>query len=410
MAQVIVLGAGMVGVSTALALQSRGHQVSLVDRRGIGRETSYGNAGAIQTEAVEPYAFPRDLPSILKVVLKRTNDVNWHLSSLGDFAAPLLRYWSHSAPTSHARISKFYAQIVQKADLCHQPLIEASGMRHLIEHGGYRCLFRTPALFEAAVTGAERVKAAWGVDFTAEDGATLAAAEPNLRCALAGAIHYGQVWTCRSPGALTAAYGRLFVARGGKFAYGDAQSLGQKGAGWHVRTEEGLEEAEHVVLALGPWSDQLALRFGYRIPLLRKRGYHRHYQLDKGPRTAILDAERGTFLARMDQGLRLTTGAELTRRDGLIDLAQLKRSEAAARELFGALRPVETDPWFGDRPVIPDMLPVMGSAPNHSGLWFHFGHGHQGFTAGPSSAKIFADLFDGVESELTQGLSPRRFL
>lgn len=410
MAEVIVLGAGMVGVSTALALQERGHQVVLVDRRGIGRETSFGNAGAIQTEAVEPYTFPRDFASLLKVATKSTNDVNWHLNSLGAFARPLYTYWKTSAPEAHAKVSALYAQVIKGADEAHRPWIEASGSADLIDYDGYRCLFRSENVLEAMLAAAERTKARWGIDYLAQDSDALAAAEPDLQMRMAGAIHYGQVWTCRSPGGLTAAYGKLFQSRGGKFAYGDAQSLSHTGAAWQVLSEEGLHQAEHVVVALGPWSDQFTARFGYQIPMLRKRGYHRHYEITKAPRASLLDVERGTFIARMNQGIRLTTGAELTRRDGGIDRSQLLRSEIAARELLLLGRPVEEDPWFGERPFIPDMLPVLGQAPEHKGMWFHFGHGHQGFTAGPSSAKIFADLFDGRQTDLTQGLSPRRFL
>lgn len=409
MAQVIVLGAGMVGVSTALALQARGQQVLLLDRKGVGRETSYGNAGAIQTEAVEPYGFPRDPATIFDVALKRINDVNWHLSSMPEYLRPLLSYWQHSAPESHRRISALYRQLIERSDRAHAPLIEAAGAEGLMERRGYRVVFRSLAKFDAAVKDAERVGGSYGVPFAAEDSDALAAAEPGLRKKVAGALHYPGVWTCRSPGGLTAAYGRLFEQRGGSFAYGDALSLEHDGSGWQVRAEAGTHRADKVVVALGPWSVQLTERLGYRIPLFRKRGYHRHYEVIDGPRTSIMDAESGTFMARMDQGLRLTTGAELTSRGAAIDWRQIHRSELAARELFTVGRAVEAEPWYGERPCMPDMLPVVGAAPNHPGLWFHFGHGHQGFTAGPASADLLAEIMDGRKDALTVAVGPGRF-
>jgi D-amino-acid dehydrogenase len=409
MTQTIVLGAGMVGVSTALALQERGDEVLLVDRNGVGRETSYGNAGAIQTEAVEPYAFPRSLSKLLSVALKRSPEVNWHLSAMPEHLRPLLSYWRNSSPAGHARATESYRQIVGEADKWHAPLIEAASAEHLIEYGGYRWVFRSGAAFDAACREAERIEHAHGVPFWAETGEELAEAEPGLLRQMAGALHYTAVWTCRSPGELTAAYGRLFEGRGGKFVHGDAQSLKQDGSGWSVVTRDGAQSAQRVVLALGPWSTRLTEQLGYRIPMFRKRGYHRHFPAEEGPLRSMLDVERGVFLARMAQGLRLTTGAEFTQMDAAVDWRQIDLAEATSRELFRLGKPVEATPWFGHRPCLPDMLPVLGEAPRHRGLWFHFGHAHQGFTAGPASAHILAELMSGNPLPVTRALTPARF-
>lgn len=406
---VIVLGAGMVGVSTALALQQRGHRVLLVDRSGIGRETSYGNAGVIQTEAVEPYAFPRSLHALFNIALKRGNEVNWHLAALPEHARPLLSYWRNSAPRNHARATAQYRHLIAETDRHHAPLIEAAKADHLIERKGYRCLFRTAKALDAACANAETVRRDHGIAFTAEDGAMLAVAEPAMKLRAAGALRYPQVWTCRDPGALTASYGRLFVQRGGQFSHGDAQSLRADGHGWSVLTEDGRQSAEHVVLALGPWTRHLTERLGYRIPMFRKRGYHRHFAMKEGPAGPMLDAERRVFLAPMEQGLRVTTGAEFTAMDAPADERQIRRAEASSRELFDLGEAVEAAPWFGHRPCMPDMLPVLGKAPRHKGLWLHFGHGHHGFTAGPASAHILAELMSGNPLAVTRALDPARF-
>lgn len=409
MARTIVLGAGMVGVATALALQERGDEVLLVDRNGIGRETSYGNAGAIQTEAVEPYAFPRSVSMLANVALKRSPEVNWQLSALPEHMRPLIGYWKNSSRAGHARATETYRQIVAEADRWHAPLIEAAGADRLIERGGYRWVFRSAAAFDAALAEAERIGRDHGVPFRIESGETLAAAEPGLQRPMAGALHYHAVWTCSSPGGLTVAYGRLFEKRGGQFAFGDAQSLKQDGGGWSVLTEDGRQSAPRAVLALGPWSTRVTDRLGYQIPLFRKRGYHRHYAVEDGPRRSMMDVERGVFLARMNQGLRLTTGAEFTRMDAAVDWRQIRQAEASTRDLFRLGEAVEATPWFGHRPCLPDMLPVLGEAPRHPGLWFHFGHAHQGFTAGPASAEILAELMAGNPLPVTRALSPARF-
>lgn len=410
MTTTLVLGAGMVGVSTALALQDRGDAVTLIDRKGIGREASYGNAGFIQTEALEPYSFPRDPRAFLRAALRLDNSVNWHFGSLAEHFAPLLAYWRHSAPARYQRAASAYSEIIAQSGSAHAPLIAAAGAENLIERRGYLAMFRSERAFDAARAEAERLTARWGVPLVALSTDALCASEPGLRYRPAGSIHYTDVWTCRSPGGLTAAYGRLFQAKGGDFAYGDAQTLIQDGAGWKVYTETGVVSAERAVVALGAWSTQVTESLGYQIPLFRKRGYHRHYRTKNGPSRPILDAERSTVMAPMEQGLRLCTGAEFTRFDAGADLSQIHRSEQAAGELFELGPAVEATPWFGHRPCMPDMLPVVGEAPNHRGLWFHFGHGHQGFTAGPATAHMLAEVMAGNTLPAVLPLTPRRFV
>lgn len=97
----------------------------------------------------------------------------------------------------------------------------------------------------------------------------------------------------------------------------------------------------------------------------------------------------------MAMGLRITTGAELTGPDAPARPVQLGRAEQAARGLLDLGEPVEKEPWFGTRPCMPDMLPVVGPASRHAGLWMHFGHGHQGFTLGPATGRMLADLMTG---------------
>jgi len=153
--------------------------------------------------------------------------------------------------------------------------------------------------------------------------------------------------------------------------------------------------AAHAVIALGPWADTLTRRLGYRLPLFVKRGYHRHYACDAMPNMPMLDVERGALLAPMARGLRITTGAEFARQDAPATPVQLLRAEASARELVRLGHPVEADPWLGSRPCTADMKPILGAAPRHPGLWFNFGHAHQGFTLGPVTGRLLAELISG---------------
>ncbi|MGW6779082.1 NAD(P)/FAD-dependent oxidoreductase [Brucella pseudogrignonensis] len=399
MTDAIVLGAGMVGVSTALALQERGHNVVLVDRRAPGRETSYGNAGIIQTEAVEPHAFPRSLREILSVALKRGNDVDWQVRDMPRLAEPLWRYFAHSAPQSYAQTVATYSKLVLLASEDHAKFIVPAGADELIVRKGWRIAYRTTAKFEEAAVRAERLKQLYGVPNTVLGTSDIAAAEPTLRRPLAGAVHWTSPWTCRDPGELVSRYASLFISRGGTFAIGDATSLKQDATGWRVLSNEGPFSAQSVVIALGPWSPSLLAAFGYRIPMVFKRGYHRHFAVEQEPQIATLDVENGAFIAPMNKGLRILTGAHMTPLGTAASTRQVLRAEAAARELFMLQKPVEENPWSGTRPCMPDMLPVVGPS-RHKGLWFNFGHGHQGFTLGPTTANLLAEQFDAQGVDL----------
>ncbi len=183
--QVVVLGAGIVGISTALHLQRRGCAVTLVDKGAPGRETSYGNAGIIQREAVEPYGFPRDLASLMRVVTKRDIGVNYHLRALPEYMPTLTRYWANSAPRHYQAIADAFRTLVEHSISEHSELIEQSEAQHLIVRKGWIQAFRTPEKYEKAMESAQRVSA-HGVLSQALDGAGLRLAEPALGEALVG--------------------------------------------------------------------------------------------------------------------------------------------------------------------------------------------------------------------------------
>jgi D-amino-acid dehydrogenase len=395
MRSAIVLGAGMVGVGAALALQRRGFSVALVDRRGPGEETSHGNAGIIQSEAVEPYAMPRDVVSLAEVALGLTNDVHYRIAALPAHSEPLARYWWNSEAHRHATISKAYAALIAHAAAEHETLIGEAGATDLVRRDGYLTLHRRPEGFEKAVVETQRIAAHYGVPHRILGPAAIRALEPSLVGPLAGAIHWTGPWTVSDPGGLVKAYAELFRRNGGSFATGDALGLRSTGSGWSVATDDGPLEAEIAVVALGPWSPDLLARFGYRFSMLRMRGYHRHFAGGADLRRSIYDEDWGYVLAPMARGLRITSGAEFTGRDAGATPVQLDRAERAARELIDLGDSVDPEPWFGDRPVLAGMLPVIGAAPAHPGLWFDFGHGHQGFTLGPASGRLLAEMIVG---------------
>jgi len=197
------------------------------------------------------------------------------------------------------------------------------------------------------------------------------------------------------------AYAKLFEERGGRILRGEARTLRETAQGriqgWEVQTAEDIASAPAAVLALGPWADDVFRALGYRFPLGVKRGYHRHFRAE-GNATLdrpVLDAERGYVLAPMAAGIRLTTGVEFASRDAPPTPVQLARAEPSAREIFPLGAPADDKTWLGRRPCLPDMLPIVGPAPRHQGLWFDFGHHHLGFTLGPVTGRLLAEMMTG---------------
>lgn len=394
---VIVLGAGMVGISAALHLLRRGRSVVLVDRRGPAEETSYGNAGLIQREGIVPYMFPRELQVILNYARNSSSSASYHLSALPHIAPWMFRYWRASTAEGKAASARAMMPLVERCIVEHEELMGEAGITAMIRRTGYLKLFRTEDKLAAAVALSEAERVAYGVNFAPLDSASLETLEPHIRPLFAGAIHMTDPASVADPGAVGRAYADLFVSKGGRFLKGDARSLEQTADGWQVATSEGVCSARAAVVALGPWANDVFEPLGYSIPLGWKRGYHMHYRA-KGNATLgrpVLDADNGFLITPMTQGIRLTTGVEFALRDAPKTPVQLSRAEPMARDMFPLGERVEPEPWLGRRPVLPDMLPVIGPAPRHQGLWFSFGHHHLGFTLGPPTGRLLAEMMTG---------------
>ena len=397
MTDVIVLGAGIVGVCVALHLQRRGRDVLLIDRREPGLETSYGNAGIIQREGVRPHTFPRDVKSLFRAALNLGLDTNYELSAMPGYAPALAQYWWHSAPARYRKIVADYAPLIAHSVSEHAELIAASGAEALIDKQGWTLLFRTEAKRDSAYADADRDLREYGVEHVKLDASQLAEAEPHLHIRAAGALRWTQPWTVRDPGGLTAAYAALFRQQSGAVAIGDAESLRKSGAGWTVDTAAGPATAGEVVMALGPWAARATRKLGYRLPLFIKRGYHREYRPVPGVtlNRPTLDIETGYLLAPMRRGIRLTTGAEFAHLEAPRNERQLDGDEAVARQLIDLGERLDKDSWVGARPCTPDMKPIIGPAPDHPGLWFAFGHAHHGLTLGAATGRLLAEMMQG---------------
>jgi D-amino-acid dehydrogenase len=395
---VVVLGAGIVGLATALKLQEKGLSVAIVDRQGAGEGTSFGNAGIIERASIYPYAFPRRVHDLVRYALNGTPEAHYHWQFLPRIAPWLLRSWWHSAPTRHEAAMRAALPLIEASLSEHESLVEAAQAEPLLRRTGWIKLFRDPVKLGAALAEARRLDG-FGLKLEVLDDTDLRRREPNLDGSVLGAIHYRDPVCVSDPGGLSRAYLHLFERRGGATLAGDARSLAQQGAAWTVRTHEGQLSAANAVVALGPWSPDVIVPLGYRVPLAVKRGYHMHYHAQGNAvlNHTVLDTDNGYVLAPMARGIRLTTGAEFAPRDAPPTPVQIGRTEPHARKLFPLGERADAEPWMGSRPCLPDMLPVIGAAPRHKGLWFNFGHAHHGLTQAASTGRLLAELVAGEE-------------
>ena len=394
-ADVLVLGAGIVGVATALQISARGRSVVLIDRRGPGEETSFGNAGLIERASIFPYLFPRDWRALARYAVNGANEAHYRLADAPAFAPWLARYWWESAPERAHAHSMAVLPLIENCLVEHEKLMAEAGAENLLRKTGWLKLFRSEETFAAGRAAARKIEP-FGLKTAFYDADALKKIEPSLQGGF-GAVHYLDPASLSDPWALTKAYEHLFEQRGGRFLRGDAKTFRPASDGYGVETEQGPLLAREAVVCLGPWADVVTEPLGYRVPMAVKRGYHMHYAPGQGAvlNHPVLDADNGFLLAPMARGIRMTTGAEFARRDSPPDYGQIETSEQLARKLFPLAERRDSKPWMGSRPCLPDMLPVLGPAPRHKGLWFNFGHQHHGLTLSAISGRLLAEMMVG---------------
>jgi D-amino-acid dehydrogenase len=394
---VIVLGAGIVGVSVALHLVKRGLGVTLIDRSEPGHGTSYGNAGIIEANTLFPAAFPSTFTSLLRIGLKRAPEADYHVTFLARVAPWILAFRRNSSPERLLAFMEAMRPLFERAVVEHESLMAEADARRWLRHTGWLKLYRSDRSF--AATARERgIAAERGMSVHVMDVEAAKALEPSLAPVFRHAAFWEDAASVSNPLAVTRAYAARFAALGGVTVTGDARSLHRQGPKWRVDTAEGPVDADSAAVTLGPWASDLLAPLGISLPLAVKRGYHRHYRPRGNASLArpVLDADNGYCLAPMEQGIRVTTGAEFAARDAAPTPAQLDRVLPAARGLFPLDKPVEDKPWLGARPCFPDSRPVIGRAPGQADLWLAYGHAHWGLTLGPATGRLVAEMMTGA--------------
>ena len=407
---VLVLGAGMVGVSTGLAARRRGLSVAVVDRREPGRETSYGNAGILSSGSILPLNGPGLLAKLPTYLTNRHPALRWragHVAANWTWAA---RFLGHArAPAPDPREAALHGLIAPSLAL-HREWIPQAGVAHRLRETGWLKVWRSDAY--AAAKAEHDALARFGIGSQVLDRQAISGLEPGILPIYPVGLLHTDTASVDSPGSVVEAYARLYAAEGGTLQRAEVQGLRRDGGDWVALLDGAPLRARHVVVALGPWSGDLLATLGYRVPLGFERGYHQEFETAPGLRLrrALYDADAAFVITPVENGTRLTTGVELAHRDAPSSFAQLDLAIPKARAVLAFGDPV-AEPWRGARPTMPDSLPMIGAAPNHAGLWCAFGHQHIGFSTGPGTGAAIAAMIAGAPTPFDcTPFDPARFI
>jgi D-amino-acid dehydrogenase len=409
-ADVIVLGAGIVGVSAAHAARQRGLSVVLIDRREPGSETSYGNAGIISSGSISPLNKPSLWSALPGYMTNRHAALRWDPVWAIRNIDWIVRFLANATPSRvKPRATALHGLIGASLKL-HREWIVKAGAAQRIRETGWLKAWRSDAV--GAAMEEQAFLAEYGIESRLLDRQAISALEPNIVPVYKVGLLHTQTASVDSPGAVVKAYARMFAGSGGEIRQSDIRAIVPDGEGWCVMLADGAISARHVVVALGPWSADLLRPLGYRVPLAFERGYHREFKPNRARslQRPIHDAEGSFLMTPMEQGIRVTSGVELTARDAPSSFVQLDQVVAVARGVveFGE---AVGEPWRGARPTLPDSLPMIGPAPRHSGLWLAFGNQHIGFTTGPATGAAIAAMIGGATPAFDVGpFSPSRYL
>jgi D-amino-acid dehydrogenase len=409
-ADVIVLGAGIVGVSAAYAARQRGLSVILVDRREPGSETSYGNAGILSSGSISPLNNPSLWKALPKYLTNRHAALRWNPAWAIQNIDWIVRFLANATPSRiKPRAAALHGLIGASLKLHREWIVKADVAQRIRETGWLKA-WRSDAVDAAKAEHA--LLAEFGIESRLLDRQAISALEPSILPVYKVGLLHTQTASVDSPGAVVKAYARMFAGSGGEIRQSDITAIVPDGDGWRVALADGAISARHVVVALGPWSADLLRPLGYRVPMAYERGYHREFK--PNPARSLLrpihDAEGSFLMTSMENGIRVTSGVELTARDAPSSFAQLDQVVPLARGVveFGD---AVGEPWRGARPTLPDSLPMIGPAPRHPGLWLAFGNQHIGFTTGPATGAAIAAMIGGAAPPFdVSAFSPGRYL
>jgi D-amino-acid dehydrogenase len=405
-----IVGGGIIGVCCALSLQRAGLRVTLFDRDEPGRACSYGNAGILTGTECGPLG----LPGILWRLPK------WLIDPLGPMAVDVahvprlipwgLRLLKESRRENVERISDTMRSFYASSPDLYAELLGSVGASDLIRRNGYLCVYanRGRARPDDYFWDLHRRRT---IELRELSGPEIRQLAPCVSKGMDYGVHVPGESSVVDPFAVTKALLSAFLTHGGRVERDEVRDVSRDGGASVITLADGERRFGAVVIATGIQATVFARRLGYRVLLTSMRGYHAmlpHPDIDLC--LPILSGDHKFYASPMTGGLRLAGTAEFTDYRKRPNLQRADVLVRAANELFSGLNGGDFQRWSGDRPMTPDSLPVVCEAPSHPGIYFAFGHGHNGLSGAPMTARIITALATGGRSPLDiQPFSIARF-
>ena len=390
---VVVVGAGIVGICSALSLLEEGFSVRMIDRGEPGSGASSGNAGIISPWSLVPQSVPGVWKQIPGWLLRRHGPL-----SLDPLYAPKLLPWAwrflQSGSEQRVReVSDAMETLLQSCIELYRKHLQGTGHEHLVRDSYYIHAFRREdaANLDGLGYALRREK---GADMEKIDGEALRRLEPAVSEDFNAAIIIKGQARAVSPGKIAAVLADKARQNGADLVQADVLSLDQVvSGGWRIETDEGPYFGKNVVVAAGAWSARLLEPLGFRIPLEAERGYHVEFPKPGIElQHSVMDVDMKIVASSMEDGLRVAGTSEFAGLDRPANEARYKSLQFLARKLLPDLNAEDMRGWMGRRPSLPDGLPILDELPQRKGLFAAFGHCHYGLMMAPQSGQIISGL------------------
>ncbi|MHA1527893.1 MAG: NAD(P)/FAD-dependent oxidoreductase [Alphaproteobacteria bacterium] len=394
--EVIVIGAGITGVSAAEWLRRDGHKVTLIDRvrPGDPAQTSYGNAGILARAGVVPVSVPGLIWKAPGMLLDPNSPLYMRLGYMPRLMPWLLRFLWNGRRSKVEQIARGLAALTWDSVDQHLALARGTPAERFIKRGYYTAIYRDRAAFEGDAFGFG-LRRANGFEWEEWDRAALADYDPGLSEAYTFGAALKDHGFITSPAGYVAALAGHFEREGGAFLQGEVADISQIGGGRGAVTLIGgaRHEADRVVLAAGVWSSKLAGKLGHKAAMESERGYHLTLTgVSHMPPAPYMVSDAKLAVTPMESGLRFAGTADFGGLDGPEQTAPLENIRRRVRQIYPKLEWDGEETWMGQRPSTVDSLPLLGPSPKAPCIHFAFGGQHVGLTMGPRVGRMTADM------------------
>lgn len=403
---VIVIGGGVIGLASALALIEAGRSVRVLEARTVGSGSSHGNCGTITPSHAFPLAAPGTVGRALRWLF--TPDAPLYMKPRIDPSlwAWLARFAARCNLRDLRQATAAKAAILSHSRQALPTWIARYGIECEFAESGTDHVFRQAAAFDEFAEEARMLRE-FGVNSETIDGAAYERGEPAVLAGVHGVIRFPGDASLR-PDRYVAGLAHALIERGGAIVEQfDVQRIAEDGDGFRVGDAENEFRASDVLVATGAWSPRLAKSLGLAAGPLGKalqpgKGYSITYDSPAlMPRHPLVLHERSVCVTAWGSGFRLGSTMEFSGYDSALNRRRLDALERGSREyLRDPVGPAKREEWYGWRPMTYDDLPIIGPVPGRKRIWFATGHGMLGVSMSTGTAQLAADLICGRESAI----------